>query len=175
MSKELFTVMTKITISLNNIPTMTSFYMPTRFSVWDKDALELKKSLDAIIPNIKVEEEHYRPRNAKLEKEAKRVSSNVTLPSTPPSDIAYVAMSSRVLYNSKLQNGEIRRGLYFTTKDMEVKLIDGAYTTSQMGRSQPEKVNDYGITCFLAIKGEISKREELQRNVETIIRTFYQN
>ena len=149
--------------------------MPTRFSVWDKDISELKRSLDVIIPNIEVEEEHYRPRNAKLEKEAKRVSSNVTLPSTPPTDIAYVATSSRAGYNSRLEKGEIRRGLYFTGKDLEVKLMDGAYTTSQMGRSQPKKVNDYGTTCFLAMRGAISKREELQRNVETIIREFYRS
>ncbi len=167
--------MTKIKLLMNTIPTLTSVYMPTDLSLFDKDITELKRSLDLIIPNIEVEEEHYRPRNAKLEREAKMNDSNVGLPQTPPSDIAYVAMSSRAGYNSRLEDGEIRRGLYFTGKDLEVELRDGAYTTPKVGRSKPEKVNDYGITCFLEIRGVLSKREELQRNVEKVIREFYQS
>lgn len=167
--------MTKIKLSLNSIPTITSFYLPTSISIWDKDALELKKKLDVIVPNTKVEEEHYRPRNSNLEREANRVSSTIPLPQTPPSDIAYVAISSRARYNSDLRDGEVRRGLYFTGKDLEVELRDGAYTTLKIGRSQPERVNDYGITCFLEIRGALSKREELKRDVETTIREFYQS
>ncbi len=133
--------------------------MSTRFSIFDKDALELKKSLEAIIPHLKVEEEHYRPRNIDLEKIAKRdSSSNVTLPLTPPTDIAYAAIISRVRYGSDLQCGEIRRGLYFSGKNIELELRNG----------------DFNITCALKIKGTISKRKELQRDAEKIVREFYE-
>jgi len=148
--------------------------MPTSLSINDKDAAELKKSLDEIIPDIRMEEEHYRPRNAKLEREAKRVSSNVGLPQTPPTDIAYVAMSSRAPYNSDLREGEIRRALFFSGKNLEFELRDGVYA-SQDTRGSPQKANDYGITCFLELRGGLSKRKELQRNVETVIREFYRS
>ena len=166
--------MKKITIPWAAIATVNSFYIKTAHSIWEKDAEELKKRLITITNyDLKIEEEHYKPENRKLRDEITH-DSLLTLPRTPPTDIAYVAMSTRMPYNSKLETDQIRKALYFTTKLLEIELMNGSYSKRTMTNRDVKKINNYGITCFLTNKTPIAKRETVQRNIEDVIKTFYQ-
>ena len=165
----------QIILSMGKIPSFFQFYIAVDKSIWESNARELFKQLKSSgIAIHKLEENHYKPRNICLEQDILRSSSYVTSPQTPPTDIAYVAMSSRASYNSELRNGEIRTVLYFVGSNLEVKLMDGAYATQGVRSSQFEKVNDFGITSFLDIYGASSNRDELSKNVERVVRNFYQ-